>query len=601
MTETREFHQLNDSLLQEYQRFCESAFPASVQFHMADQAQGFFRRHPAPADWSAALSGAAPENEAVLTFLALTGRLQVPYADLVVDKLPLERLFRVGMADLKRWFEEAAHALGYGVDFCEKEGIRCWLYWAALEGRRPAEVTVKGAQDLRTALAGAACGSPWKPRAVRSALFGVHKVLHSLGVLPSLPKRSFTGKLFVLPQSPWGEVHPEIVESVERYLEQVATIRRPATVKATKTALTHFFRWLLDEFPEVTSVKQLERRHIERWKSYLWTRPGLKRAPQLSTGTRRAFLYNLATFFRNIAAWDWSEAPARQLVFPNDYPTKDEPLPRFLPDDAAAALLKAAEATDDLFARAAVTLLLRTGLRRSEMIGLTVDSVVRIGSSDWLRVPVGKLHNDRYIPVHPDVKRCLDEWMAVRGHQEWSALLFVRYGEPISHRAVAAAVQRVATAAGLGRVTPHQLRHTLATQAVNRGMSLESIAAMLGHRSLEMTLVYARIANRTVEKEYFNVTRQLDQHTNIQVAIPEGPGMANLRKEMDWRRLGNGYCTRPKKMPCEYETICETCTMFMTTHEFLPTLQIQREDAERKGQAGRVRVFCDLIAKVQGA
>lgn len=39
--------------------------------------------------------------------------------------------------------------------------------------------------------------------------------------------------------------------------------------------------------------------------------------------------------------------------------------------------------------------------------------------------------------------------------------------------------------------------------------------------------------------------------------------MASLRKEMDWRRLGNGYCTRPKKMPCEYETICETYTMFV--------------------------------------
>jgi len=163
MTETREFHQLNDSLLQEYQRFCESAFPASVQTHVAEQAQGFFRRHPAPADWSAALRGAAAENEAVLSFLALTGRLQVPYADLIADKLPLERLFRAGMADLKRWFEEAAHALGYGVDFCEKEGIRCWLFWAALEGRRPAEVTLKGAQDLRTALAGAASGSPGNP------------------------------------------------------------------------------------------------------------------------------------------------------------------------------------------------------------------------------------------------------------------------------------------------------------------------------------------------------------------------------------------------------------------------------------------------------
>src|SRR5437763_9497655 len=56
------------------------------------------------------------------------------------------------------------------------------------------------------------------------------------------------------------------------------------------------------------------------------------------------------------------------------------------------------------------------------------------------------------------------------------------------------AVLKVAQAAGIGRVSPHQLRHTLATQAINRGMSLEAVAALLGHRSLSMTLVYARIA-----------------------------------------------------------------------------------------------------------
>jgi site-specific recombinase XerD len=37
----------------------------------------------------------------------------------------------------------------------------------------------------------------------------------------------------------------------------------------------------------------------------------------------------------------------------------------------------------------------------------------------------------------------------------------------------------------------------VATQAIHRGMSLEAIAAMLGHRSLDMTLGYAKIANRT--------------------------------------------------------------------------------------------------------
>jgi site-specific recombinase XerD len=40
-------------------------------------------------------------------------------------------------------------------------------------------------------------------------------------------------------------------------------------------------------------------------------------------------------------------------------------------------------------------------------------------------------------------------------------------------------------------VHPHRLRHTLATQAINRGMRLEAIAALLGHQKMEMTLIYA--------------------------------------------------------------------------------------------------------------
>ena len=64
---------------------------------------------------------------------------------------------------------------------------------------------------------------------------------------------------------------------------------------------------------------------------------------------------------------------------------------------------------------------------------------------------------------------------------------------------------------GLGHVHPHQLRHTLATQSINNGMSLEAVSAMLGHRSMRMTLVYARIADRTVADEYFTAADKVDQ------------------------------------------------------------------------------------------
>ncbi len=66
------------------------------------------------------------------------------------------------------------------------------------------------------------------------------------------------------------------------------------------------------------------------------------------------------------------------------------------------------------------------------------------------------------------------------------------------------------SAAVSASVHPHHLRHTLATQAINRGMRLEAIAALLGHRSMEMTLTYARIADRVVADEYEAVFAQID-------------------------------------------------------------------------------------------
>ena len=66
-----------------------------------------------------------------------------------------------------------------------------------------------------------------------------------------------------------------------------------------------------------------------------------------------------------------------------------------------------------------------------------------------------------------------------------------------------------------------------------------------------------------------------------------------------WRMLGNGYCTRPEGVPCEYETICESCPCFSTTIEFLPILHKQKQDAENKGQTQRVDVFARLIQSME--
>ncbi|MGH3502017.1 MAG: hypothetical protein ACRDQA_14210 [Nocardioidaceae bacterium] len=110
-----------------------------------------------------------------------------------------------------------------------------------------------------------------------------------------------------------------------------------------------------------------------------------------------------------------------------------------------------------------------------------------------------------------------------------------------------------------------------------------------------------RIADRTVANEYFAVSEKVESLYNQPHALPtdaEGTEMAKLRKEMHQRMLGNGYCARPVELDCHFESICETCTHFVTTIEFRPTLQRQRDDAQRKGQLGRQKIFDGLLTRL---
>jgi len=61
---------------------------------------------------------------------------------------------------------------------------------------------------------------------------------------------------------------------------------------------------------------------------------------------------------------------------------------------------------------------------------------------------------------------------------------------------------------------------------------------------------------------------------------------------------GNGYCARPVELDCHFESICESCTFFVTTIAFRPTLTAQRDDAAAKGQAGRQKVFDGILRRL---
>jgi hypothetical protein len=133
-------------------------------------------------------------------------------------------------------------------------------------------------------------------------------------------------------------------------------------------------------------------------------------------------------------------------------------------------------------------------------------------------------------------------------------------------------------------------------------MRLEAIAALLGHRTMHMTLTYARIADRVVADQYERINTTIDALYTDTPQLPadyETAGMAKLRREAHARMLGNGLCTRPIELDCRLESACETCTYFATGPEFIPVLLRQRDHARDHQQPDRADLFDGLITRAR--
>src|SRR6266540_1669013 len=228
---------------------------------------------------------------------------------------------------------------------------------------------------------------------------------------------------------------PDIVATMRRYLQQIGCILRPGSVTNADQALRAFAGFLTATAPNVTSTALVTRRHVEDYKPWLAKRPGQNKA-RVTTATLAHRLGTLRMFFVRIEEWGWEEAPARVPMFPGDLPRQDHPLPKALDDAAAAKLLRAAQADKRLLVRVTVEVLLRTGLRVGEYTSLPADAVVQIGAAPWLHVPVGKLHEDRYLPLHPHLVQLIDDYRAEHVPADHRLLLPRENGRALDRHAV---------------------------------------------------------------------------------------------------------------------------------------------------------------------
>jgi len=139
--------------------------------------------------------------------------------------------------------------------------------------------------------------------------------------------------------------------------------------------------------------------------------------------------------------------------------------------------------------RAIVLLLLNTGLRISELSTLQMDHLTLTERKGALRVK-GKGSKERLVPINRNARAALTAWLEIRPADKSERLFITDDGQPIKTRTVQAMLTVVGKKAGIDPLTPHMLRHTFAKSLVDNSVSLDRVATLLGHSSLNTTRRY---------------------------------------------------------------------------------------------------------------
>jgi len=143
---------------------------------------------------------------------------------------------------------------------------------------------------------------------------------------------------------------------------------------------------------------------------------------------------------------------------------------------------------------ALITLLAQTGLRISEALALTWGDVEIRERSGQVVVRQGKGGKRRAVPLNLTARQALASWREAQG--ETPGLVF-----PVTARGFEKALTRYARRARVeGKVTPHMFRHTFAKGLVDAGVSLDRVAALAGHSSLNTTARYTKPTARDLEQ-----------------------------------------------------------------------------------------------------
>ncbi|MBI5651154.1 MAG: tyrosine-type recombinase/integrase [Chloroflexi bacterium] len=178
-------------------------------------------------------------------------------------------------------------------------------------------------------------------------------------------------------------------------------------------------------------------------------------------------------------------------------PKKPHKLPKCLPPDQIHKLISAETATRD---RAIIFLILDSGMRRGEVAQLEIDDLDLVRG--MAHVKHGKGDKERWVIFAKKTTKELEKWINERRAQPGVTALFTsRHGKPMNAPAIYKIIKRVAKTAGVN-VSTHALRHTFATNYLDRGGNIHDLQTLLGHEDITTTMIYVSTSLERIRQTY---------------------------------------------------------------------------------------------------
>lgn len=187
-------------------------------------------------------------------------------------------------------------------------------------------------------------------------------------------------------------------------------------------------------------------------------------------------------------------------------PKKPRSLPRRLAEEEGKKILYAAFVLNWRYEferirnHAMMATLLYTGIRAKELLNLEVMDL-NLASGNLL-IRSGKGNKDRNVPIHykllSALKRYIEERKRIRKE---SIVLFpsIKSSKPLNYKNLSAICRRISIEAGT-KFTPHQLRHTFGSVAVEKGMDVTKLKEIMGHSEITSTMVYLKMSSKNLQE-----------------------------------------------------------------------------------------------------